>query len=237
MKSISLKLFGAAALVAAVLTASAQNSETRKVNDFHGIGASGAFHIHVTINGQESLKITGPADILKEIETPVENGTLEIRFRKDFYRENFNEKIDVYVSAKSISTLTSSGAVKIDVEEGALTGEKVRVATSGAGKITSEIKASALEATTSGAGNLNLKGNVSSAKYVLTGAGKLNAHDLKSEDVNITISGAGTAHIFADKTISANLAGAGHVKYSGNATIKDYRSAGAGSIAKEKGEE
>src|ERR1700744_5944425 len=130
MKNISLKLVGAVLLMAATLTVSAQSSEDRKVSGFNGIGASGAFNIHVKIDGKESLKITGPAELMKDIETPVEGGKLEVRFRKDFYRENFNEKIDVYISAKSLSSLTCSGATKIDVEEGALTGENVHIGTS-----------------------------------------------------------------------------------------------------------
>jgi hypothetical protein len=235
MKRISFKLFGVAAVIATTFSASAQNTETRKVNNFHGVGAAGPFAVHIKIDGQENLRITGPAEILKEIETPVEDGVLEIRFRRDYYRENFNEKIDVYVSAKALSSLSCAGAIKMDVD-GALTGEKIKISTAGAGKMTSEVKGGTLDASTAGAGDLVLKGSVNTAKYSLSGAGKLNARELKSEDVKISIAGSGEAHVFADKTISASVAGSGRISYTGNATISNFSSAGSGHITKEKGE-
>lgn len=237
MKSISLKLFGAAALIAAALTTSAQNSETRKVSDFHSIGVAGYFNVHVKIDGQESLKLSGPADVLKEIETEVkEKGTLEIHFREGYKRENNNQRVDVYISAKSLSSLSVAGAVKLDVE-GALTGEKVKISTAGVANITTAVKATSVEASSSGSSDVTLSGTANSAKYSLSGAGKLNATELKSEEVKISIAGAGGASVFANKTISASIAGSGHIKYRGNATIEHYSSAGSGSITKEKGEE
>ena len=56
MKSISIKLFSAVALLAATLTASAQTSETRKVSDFHAVAVGGAFEVHIKINGQEAYQ-------------------------------------------------------------------------------------------------------------------------------------------------------------------------------------
>jgi hypothetical protein len=235
MKSFSLQFFGAALLIAATLTSSAQNTETRKVGDFHGVSTAGNFDVHIKIDGHESLKITGPADLLKEIETPVEDGVLQVRYRRDLYREHDHDKVEVEISAKALSSLSGAGAVKIEVD-GALTGDKVKISTAGSGKIITGVKAGAFEASTAGSGDLSLKGNATSAKYSLAGSGKVNATDLKSEDVRISISGSGNAHVYADKTISASVAGSGSIRYSGNANITKFSSAGSGSISKENGE-
>jgi hypothetical protein len=81
MKRISNTIFAAILLFAATLTASAQTEESRQVSGFNSIASSGPFNVHVNINGTESLKISASSEIMSEIETVVEDGKLEIKFK------------------------------------------------------------------------------------------------------------------------------------------------------------
>ena len=85
--------------------------QVRSVSGFHSIGSGGSFAVHVKINGTESLKIDGAdAATAAMIETIVTNGHLEIRWKRGSEEaRHFNGRIDVYVTAKSLSDLSNAG--------------------------------------------------------------------------------------------------------------------------------
>jgi len=63
--------------------------------------------VHVKIDGTESLKISSSADVIRVIETVVENGTRKVKF-KDLLKNgegDTNGPIDIYVTAKSLSSI------------------------------------------------------------------------------------------------------------------------------------
>ena len=116
MKRIALTIFAAVLLVTNALKVSAQTEQTREVSGFNSISSSGPFNVHVKIDGTESLKISADEKILSEIETVVEDHKLEIKFK---HRHGWGEyenigKVDVYVTAKSLSGLANAGRVATD---------------------------------------------------------------------------------------------------------------------------
>ncbi|HWZ02700.1 MAG TPA: DUF2807 domain-containing protein, partial [Mucilaginibacter sp.] len=103
MKKIFYSVFAAILIIAATLKVSAQSEQSREVSGFNSIASSGPFDVHVKISGTESLKLKANPDIINEIETIVEDGTLEIKFKHHHDRSYENTgKIDVYVTAKSL---------------------------------------------------------------------------------------------------------------------------------------
>jgi hypothetical protein len=127
MKRIAYGIFAAVLVIAATLKTSAQSEETRQVSGFNSIASSGPFDVHVNINGTESLKISANPDIIKEIETVVEDGSLKIKFKHHHeWSDDHNGRIDVYVTAKSLSSLVNAGSGAIKVE-GQLSGNNVDV--------------------------------------------------------------------------------------------------------------
>src|SRR5579872_1481743 len=97
-------------------TLSAQE-QVRSVSGFNRIGNSGSFAVHVKIDGTESLKIVGAdAEQAGKIETTVKDGLLEIRWREGSHPYRFGGRIDVYVTAKSLSGLDMSGSGLLEVD-------------------------------------------------------------------------------------------------------------------------
>jgi len=231
MKRISITLFAAVMFIAATLKASAQETQNRQVSGFNAIASSGSFNVHVKIDGKESLKITGEKSALDEIETVVEDGTLKLRFKKDHnWTENHYGKIEVEISAKSLSSLSLSGSGKFDVD-GSLTGE-VKLAISGSGNISTGVKAEKIHASISGSGNVTVNGSANEGSFAISGSGNLKAGELKVGSVSVSIAGSGSVHVNAEKSISGHIAGSGNLYYTGNAQVTDFRSAGSGSIRK-----
>ena len=186
------------------------------------------------IDGTESLKISGRSEILKEIETVVEDGKLEIRFKHHYnwnHSDAGKEGIRVYITAKSISALANAGSGSIAVD-GTVNGSNVSITLSGSGNINSAVKSTDLHASISGSGSLNLKGSADNAKIAITGSGQINGRDLKTGSASVLITGSGNAMFDADKTITARIVGSGNVSYTGSATVTDVKTVGSGRVNK-----
>jgi len=235
MKRLSYTIFAVMLLIALSFKASAQSEESRQVSGFHRIASGGPFNVHVKIDGTESLKISSRPDIIKLIETVVEDGTLKIKFR-DHLKSGEGDTdgpIDIYVTARSLSSLILSGSGSITAEGAALSGEHVDVVLSGSGNIESAAKSGNLHVTISGSGTVHLNGSADNTKVVISGSGDLKAKELKTNSAAVTISGSGNAYFSAGKTVSAHIVGSGNVVYSGNATITESRTVGSGGVSKE----
>jgi hypothetical protein len=210
---------------------SAQSTQTRPVSGFNSVANAGSFSVHVKINGTESLKITADAGIIDEIETVVNGGNLEVRFKHQNQPHHYSGRVDVYITAKSLNALVCSGSGSIDVD-GALKGSQADVTLSGSGSISASIASGKLEATISGSGKINLNGSTGKTTVTISGSGDLKAEDLKTDDAEVRTTGSGSVHINVSKSISAEIVGSGNVYYTGTATISKSETIGSGRIHK-----
>jgi hypothetical protein len=213
------------------LRATAQSEQTRQVSGFDSLVSLGPFYIHVNIDGREGIKINAKASVMKDIETVVEAGTLKIKLREHGGGNDDHGPIDVYVSAKSLSSLkiANSGSIRV---EGTLTGSDIKIDIEGAGFIWSSVKTNKLEVNINGSGTIFLDGIADEANVVIDGPGALKGQSLKAGAVTASIAGPGSVNIIANKTLSADIDGAGGVTYSGNAMITSNKTTGPGGITK-----
>jgi hypothetical protein len=230
MKTTFIKLFVAVLILAGVTLSASAKDETRSVSGFDAIASSGSFSVHVKIDGSETLSLSGPEDLLNQIETVVEHGTLKIKFKNEhWWSDNHNnERVDVYVTAKKLETLINSGSGSIKVE-GTCTGGEIKVVLSGSGSISTAIKGEEVNATISGSGNINLDGSVRDASVAISGSGSLYGKNLHTSTCSVAISGSGNVSIEAEKQLSASLMGSGSVRYSGSASVSTTKM-GSGSV-------
>ncbi len=227
MKNITLLLF---ALVGLAFTkVSAQSTQTRPVAGFSSVANSGSFTVRIKITGAESLKITAGADIINEIETVVEGGTLQIRYKHPHAQHNYSGKVEVDITARSLSGLVCAGSGSVTVD-GVVKAHSVDVTLSGSGTITSAIQGTKLDVTIAGSGAVNLSGKVSETEVTLSGSGRLAAKDLSTDVAELMISGSGNTYLTVNKTISGNIVGSGSVVYSGSGTVSDMHAVGSGKI-------
>jgi hypothetical protein len=213
-------------------TVSAQQEQVRSVSGFSSIGNSGSFAVHVKIDGTESLKIVG-ADVeqASKIETKVENGHLEIRWREGSHPYRFGGKIDIYVTAKTLTAVDMSGSGLMEVD-GSLTGSHVAVTSSGSGGLTASIDGAKLEVTMSGSGAVKLKGKTGMTDITMSGSGGLHADGLTTDEAKVDMSGSGLVEIHVDKMLSAVVSGSGGVHYSGNGSLSSVTTSGSGRVRK-----
>jgi hypothetical protein len=98
-----------------------------------------------------------------------------------------------------------------------------------------EFHASTLSGTTfalqtSGAVKSTLSGKVNRLLASLTGASKLDAEELLTNDVELSVTGAGEANVTASNLLRAAITGAGKVRYGGKPKTVEKQVLGAGEI-------
>lgn len=232
MTTIKLALFTLIAIAGFSANASAQSEQTRQVSGFNGISSGASFAVHVKIDGTESLRIKAEPEAMKIIETVVEHGILEIRVPRDYNWSDRNlGHVDIYITAKSLSSLSMGGSGSIDVD-GIVKGESVHISLGGSGAISSAVESGGLRVSVAGSGTVKLRGKATKADITISGSGNLKASELKVDAAEIGIAGSGDVHLDVEKTISAHIAGSGNVIYSGNATITNVSSAGSGRVTR-----
>lgn len=181
-------------------------TEQRPVNDFTRIDAGGFYDIQWSA-GAPSLSITTDENLLSHIETETSGSALKIEIRDTIAP---TKGIKVVITSRSLGGAELSGALRFAAAP--LSGDRFTLATSGASKVT-------------------LSGQVNRLVASLTGASALKAESLQTADVEISVTGAGRADIFATNSVQAAITGAGKVSYGGNPKSVQKKVTGAGKIS------
>jgi hypothetical protein len=87
-----------------------QSKETRDLSGFKEISFGIAGNLYITIGQTYKVTLEGDADYLKEIETVVRDGKLQIRKDNSWFSNN--DRADIYITMPSISGLGVSGSGK-----------------------------------------------------------------------------------------------------------------------------
>lgn len=206
-------------------------TEDRSVGDFKNVSVSGAAKVYVSQGDSHIVKLEGDDNILKYIEVVHEGDWVKVR-TKQGYNLQPTESVKVYVTAPVYNNIETSGACDILGQTKLVNAEDLRLDVTGAGKIQMEVNAPRLKAEISGSGSINLKGETKDVDLDLTGAGHAHCFDLLAENTKVDISGAGSAEVFASVRLDADVSGAGHVSYKGNASDVHQTVSGAGSVKK-----
>jgi hypothetical protein len=231
MKHTALLFLALTGILGIIGHVSAQSTQNRSVSGFNSVANAGSFSVHVKITGAESLKITADASIIDEIETVVNGGNLEVRFKHPREQHHYPGRVDVYITAKSLNALVCSGSGSLELD-GALKGNTADVTLSGSGSISAGIASGSVDATISGSGKISLSGTTGKTTVTISGSGELKAGDLKTDVAEINTTGSGNVHLNVSKSISAEIVGSGNIYYTGTATISKVETIGSGRIHK-----
>lgn len=199
--------------------------ESRSIGTFNVIDASGGLDIVLVKNGSGNVEVTTDKNLMPNVETYVRGKTLYVKSRNI---RNSTE-LEVRIGYETIRHMELSGAVDVSSTH-PIDGEKLTIDASGASELDLVVEVEELKMDMSGASEVTLSGQVESYRFEGSGASSLDAEELTAREVRIRISGAGDARIHATEKLSANVSGAGSVRYSGNPEIINKSVSGAGSI-------
>ena len=180
--------------------------ENRDISEFDKIEVGGAFTVNIKVGESPSLKISAEDNLIDYIRTRVHGDKLVIDTRKSI---SPRKEIKIDITTPSLKDVDASGASNIHVWN---------------------IDSDEFNVNVSGAGSLDLSGNAEDVYIDMSGAGSLDAKNLKTKSVEIDISGAANADVYASERLKATVSGVGNIDFYGDP--KDVKSSvsGVGSI-------
>lgn len=218
------------ATIMLAIVVSAQEKETRKVDNFSGVSFGVAGELYLTQGPGYSVTLEGDADFLKDIETFERNGILVIR--QDGWRSGMNRKVTVHVTMPEVETLNVSGSGHVKTE-GLIKSNEIELNVSGSGRlILDNLSSEEVDCSISGSGNIYLKGTgAKECDLSISGSGKFDGVEFETGEMIISISGSGNCTCFVVNDLEAKVSGSGDIYYNGSPRI-DARVSGSGKVRK-----
>lgn len=170
--------------------------ETRELSAFEAIDLSGVGRLEVAVGKAGPLTLTTDDNLLPLVITEVRENRLVIR---ESERINPQTPLVISVATPKLSGVEVSGAAHCIVKD--LSGDS-------------------FEASVSGAGTVEAAGAVKSLSVSISGAGDVKAFDLKCEQAEVSLGGAGAAEINAARSLKAGISGVGRVTYMGEPAVE-----------------
>jgi hypothetical protein len=204
-------------------------TQNHQVNPFRNIEVSGSFDVHISQDSITSVKVETDENLMKYVRIIENNGTLVIK-NESGINISSAKPIKIYISSPSYGDLEASGACGLSSKD-TISADKMNIKLTGASNANLLVRSPSVHADLSGAGRLTLAGKTRDFYVDGSGAVSVRCSHLLAENVDVELSGAGSAHVFASVNLKADISGASSVKYSGNAVVSSHTS-GASSLSK-----
>ena len=205
-------------------------TQTRSAGSFNSIDVSGSIDVYVKQDSSSSIKVEADDNLQQYVETVNEGNVLRIRTEQG-YNLRSSRQIKVYVSAAMFSRFEASGACNLFSQGKITSASEMDYDLSGSCDLTMDVNAPKISAVASGACTLTLTGQTKDFHVRGSGSTTIKSFDLLAENVDLDISGAGDAQVYASVKLTGSLSGAGSVDYKG-AAQSDIHTSGATSVKK-----
>jgi hypothetical protein len=195
-------------------------TETRNETGYNGVSISVPADVVYTQSPTYKVELRAQRNILDLIESPVVNGELRLRFKRNLNLRSF-DKVIIHISSPDMNSLSLSGSGKIDVPATVIT-SRMRLAVSGSGNINIDSLKSSdnIESAISGSGNITIaRGSSVRQNILVSGSGRANMEGVVTTNVDADISGSGSVRVHALQNLNARISGSGNLYYRGNPTI------------------
>lgn len=203
--------------------------ETRDVGEYNTVTASGAFNITFAQTSNSQVDLFGDSNVLPIIKTNVTNKNLVIGTDgSQCYSTSTN--IEVTLSSPLITSITLDGAGMINGN--GLNQDELRFITNGSAVINSSFNVNTFEGRINGSGDATYAGTAKDASFYITGTGNIYATTLVTEKSAITISGVGDVRVTVSQELNVTITGAGNVYYYGDPGIINTNITGTGELIK-----
>ena len=181
-------------------------TQQRQIGNFSRVELRGSTDIEVRLGAAPSLAVRADDNLLPQITTRVENGTLIVDTRGS-YRTRTSPK--AFVTVPDIAYLGSRGSGNADI---------------------SGVTNRQLELALQGSGDIRAVGRSDFVKVGLRGSGNVDARGLRSGRADVALSGSGNVYVETHGALAARLMGSGNIYVGGNPTARTIKEAGSGNV-------
>lgn len=202
-------------------------SQKFEFRNFTDVKVSSSFVVSIEQGDAYSMEISGPAELFEGIEVAQDGQEVEIGYEKK--RKNFGTNLlKVKIIMPELESLDLSGAIKANIN--GFKNESLQIDISGASSCDLNAEINNLKVDISGAGNLNLEGKGDLMVINLSGASNVKAKAYEVKRLNLNMSGAGAAQVYASEQLDVEVSGVGSVKYAGNPKVLNKKLSGMATI-------
>ena len=191
-------------------------TQERSLEGFTGISLSGNATLTVTQGDSFSVAVTTDSGLQDHIGTAVRGSTLEIA--QNYSIAGRSPDVAVTVTLPLLDSVDLAGSSSTTIE--GMSGESLRVSSSGASDIRIDAAVNTLAVDVSGAGDIELTGTARSADITISGTGTVTGTALKATTANVSVSGWGDVTLSVEKTLDVDLSGAGDITYYGDPEVR-----------------
>jgi hypothetical protein len=194
-------------------------TQTREVSGFDAVNVEYPAQVLIKQGNTESLKIEAEDNLLPNLKTQVENGTLEIFYKRENGKHvNPTKTVKITITVKDLTDVDFTSAGELMIEK--FKTDNLDVSLSGAGNLNLEdIQVRALDVSLSGAGSMTASGTADDLNLNISGFGDFKGAELHDKKAHVDISGAGSATVWVDDSLAAEVSGAGSVSYYGSPSV------------------
>lgn len=201
-------------------------TEARVVEPFRRLDVTGYAEVTLVQGNEESVTVEVAARGQPRVRARVEDGTLMIasgdarRWWNSLFGGSRGKATPrLTVTFKTLDAIALAGAVKLTAAR--LDTQQLRIAASGGSSVRiDDLQARNLRLSGAGALKATLAGRVVDQEISISGAGEVRADRLVSDSASVSVSGAGSIVVNAQKTLKASISGAGSVEYYGDPQVK-----------------
>jgi len=202
-------------------------SVEKQLSHFDAIEVSGMFKVYLVEGDNPMIQIVTDENLQQYVKAEIENNTLKLGMKgSNSYSPT---EMKAYITVNYLSELSLSGATSLSSDH-IIQSDNMAISISGAGDMDLRINTNNLRTNISGAGSVKIGGNANSHHIRISGVASLNCLKLQTRDTDVSISGAGSAKVYATQMLDASVSGVGSIRYDGNPQSTRFNTSGAGSI-------
>ena len=191
-------------------------TQQREVADVTGVSLAATGDLNLSVGAVPSLSITAGEHIIDRITSDVRDGVLVLDLDGPGWNNPGVITYDLVLPA--VDTITVDGAGDIDAD--LARGEALAVYLDGAGDVTARgVDVGELTVEVTGAGDVRLEGTAERQRVAIDGVGEYDGTALASRQADVSIGGAGDAHVNVTDALDATVDGVGSITHSGGARV------------------
>lgn len=194
-------------------------SRTFALRGFDRVAVRGSDDVIVRVGAAESVSVTGPNDVLDQLEVEVKDGELRLGRKRSGFGFNMSSPrghavFTVTLPRLAGATLAGSGDLQVDK----VAGPKFDATIAGSGNLrVAALQSDAAAFAIAGSGDVQVAGGTRRLDISIAGAGDVDGAALTSEQAKIKIAGSGNVKAGVSRDADIAIVGSGDVEIIGPA--------------------
>ncbi|WP_163322461.1 head GIN domain-containing protein [Draconibacterium mangrovi] len=215
-----------------VLAGHSDETQMRQISGFNAIKVSTGIDLYLTMGNTEEVKVVADDDIIDDLITEVEGGTLKIYMKRNnwFNWGSGNQTRKVYVTVKELNELSASSGSDVE-STNTLEGESLEVSCSSGSDLKIEVFYKNLSVDTSSGSDAKLSGKVKTLRVDASSGSDIKASDLESAICYANASSGSDITVSVSSELYANASSGSDINYHGNPEIRDIDESSGGDVS------